>query len=106
MTPKEVLIRGKERLERGWCQGASARDASGNKSDPESPNAASFCVFGAMHEREGPYASDRARELIRRVLGAKLGDGAIAIYNDTPGRTKEEVLALVDKAINLAKEDE
>ena len=103
MTPKEVLIRGKERLERGWCRETSARDASGNHSYPESPDAVSFCVFGAMHEREDPYASDRARELIRRVLGAKLGDGAIASYNDTPGRTKEEILTLVGKAINLAE---
>ena len=57
-------------------------------------------------DAEAAIRSGKAEEGLAGLaaLGAKLGDGAIATYNDAPGRTKEEVLALVDKAIALAEE--
>lgn len=101
---KEVLIRGRARLEKGWCQGASARDENGYTVGANLPVATSFCIFGALTYEDRYDGTLDARQLVREVLGAKLGDGAIATYNDAPGRTKEEVLALVDKAIALAEE--
>lgn len=35
----DVLIRGRARIERGWCQGFLAMDADGNLCDPTSPRA-------------------------------------------------------------------
>lgn len=106
MTPKEILIQGRTKIERGWCQGYSALDANGGLTRAEGPDAVAFCAIGATQNHQHPGEEWAARHLLRLALGPRCDDGGIAGYNDAPGRTKAEVLALFDTAIKLAEKDE
>lgn len=87
-------------IEKGWAQGFYARDAAGEVVSVEDPTACSFCAMGAL-----VYVTQEAsRETSRSAFNAMeraVSDGNIARYNDAPERTKEEVLALFDKAKEL-----
>jgi hypothetical protein len=94
----EVLAAGRERLERnGWIQGnLSTRQG--------------YCMIGALPPR--PFAA--ARALVDKIVemwpdaypnGISCSVfNQVAEFNDEPGRTKEEVLAVFDKAILSAQE--
>lgn len=47
-TLKEDLLKVRAKIEAGWCQGAFARDADQHPVDVHAPEAASFCVVGAV----------------------------------------------------------
>ena len=55
------------------------------------------CAIGALTLEGGDW--DAAHDLLRDALPYPTG---IINYNDTPGRTKKEILALFDRAIELA----
>ncbi len=106
MTPKEILIQGRAKVERGWCQGFTALDANGEFTVAEGPHAVAFCAIGATQNYQHPGEEWAARHLIRQALGSNHGDLGIAEYNDAPGRTKAEILTLFDEAIKLAEKGE
>ena len=86
------------RIERGWTQSAEARDASGNSVLPDSPLAVCWDVLGALFDAEMPTSSHDA--LFKELPGrSRRRDVSIVSFNDAEGRTKEEVLALYDRAI-------
>jgi hypothetical protein len=129
----DVLKAARANVERGWCQGEYARDAAGSPvwtsrslrtadqfTEPELlPDfrevTASVCSAGAIYIEP---LSDGMRELALRYLAAEIKDceislfeesdsvQVIACFNDTPGRTKGEVLDKIDHAIKHALEDE
>jgi hypothetical protein len=99
MSVVEVLKRAKERIERGWCRGQFAVNAHNEPVSELSQEACRWCTSGAfyavcndMDER------NMARDVFRKVID----DENITRWNDSPGRTKREVLAAFDKAIALA----
>lgn len=81
-------------VEKGWTQGYFAKNAAGENVRLDSEEAESFCVLGAAFRAAGC----RNESFIRAALIAAAPAGEPAEYNDAPGRTKEEVLALIDKA--------
>jgi len=81
-------------VEKGWTQGYFAKNAAGENVRLDSEEAKSFCVLGAAFLAAGC----RNESFIRAALIAAAPAGEPAEYNDAPGRTKEEVLALIDKA--------
>jgi len=88
---KKVLI------EKGWTQGYYAKDRRGELVGIHDRDACSFCAVGAIY-RASEDASDWARdEAINAVVMATPGFN-IPIYNDAEERTKDEILALIDKA--------
>ncbi len=96
-TVKDVLIAARAKIEQGWTQGASARDALSNAVAFDDQNATCWCMVGAL------FAAEPIDDMLRvdarlslRIHPARVG---ISRFNDTPGRTKEEVLAVFDKAI-------
>lgn len=94
-------------LERGWTTGKTARNNRGESVSVYDPTACSFCVLGAVW-RVGGYVAPlggRMEDLVRRVVRARvpLGSHAPGTYNDAEGRTKEEILSVIDDAIELAK---
>lgn len=105
--------------EKGWTQRAFARTQDGAPTDWRSDIACSFCLRGALRAAaadlpynagtEAIYRLHRAlREVLpRESLGAYL-DGYVDIisFNDTPGRTREEVLDLIERAKRLEVESE
>lgn len=99
MTPQEVLKKSAEILRTsGWCQG-----------EYENQDGA-HCLMGAMraatgvdrlclreYEHNNFYA---ARDFLDWYVYQKLNYCGIVNFNDTDGRTVEEVLALLDEAAN------
>lgn len=106
MTIKENLQAAKQLLiEKGWTQHASARLEDGTKCAADDPHACCFCLGGAICRVAGEYMPGTASKYIpawRFISGFVAGNtsycGAIN-FNDEVGRTKEEVIALLDKAI-------
>ena len=97
----------------GWTQGASAKLACGVRVSPCAKEAACFCLDGAV-SRATNYGFFRKSEnrlrytaaataLLCALLPPDLGRTSYVEWNDRPGRTKEDVLALIDRAIEAIK---
>lgn len=103
-TVKEVLIAAKWILENyGWCQGFYAKDAEGQRVyGYHIEGAACYCTLGALNMVETAADGLRAgaTDLVIEVIG---NDWIVSDWNDTPGRTKDEVLETFDRAIERTK---
>lgn len=84
-----------------WCQGAMARDADGYGKDASDPNSRAYCTMGLL-EKFIPDMTmrDRCAKLLSRVL-TPFREGVIArsnrspvSYNDTSGRSVEEIISM------------
>jgi hypothetical protein len=111
----EVLEAARELLvSKGWTQGCYGRDASGKSlfTSELAEHAACFCGWGAVQAVCGGDGSVNYTPGLWSAMGAL--DAAVPYvtnpefhstakhfpsFNDTPGRTVEEVLAVFDKAI-------
>lgn len=96
---KELLEDAKQLIiKKGWTQLYYARNAEGYPVEAMDESAASFCIVGAL-ERASLYAY-RGSDLrgARKAIHLVVSRGAIADYNDEPGRTKDEIVALFDAA--------
>lgn len=89
LTLVKILQKGKERLEKGWCQG---RVKIGN----------SYCLMGATWEG---VDIGMGYWKIDTYLSQATGSAGVTMWNDTKGRTQKEVVAAMDKAIELAIAD-
>lgn len=79
---QDVLLRARERVAvHGWCQGREAVEGR-------------VCLVGALRHAAG--ANER---LFEGAMVALAGPGAnpisLALYNDAPGRTKEEIIDFI-----------
>lgn len=104
MTPHEVLGEARRLIaEVGWTQLAYARDGHRCGVAFDSSNAVCFCVEGALMRAGFPDVESisAGRKLMQRALAVDT-HGAAMTWNDAHGRTKKEVLAAFDKAIELA----
>lgn len=91
---KEILIQAKQVIvDNGWCQG-KVMNAAGQ-----------CCMAGALNLATAGDVNryyGTGREEARRFLGKFVPYGGVVEFNDADGRTKEEVLAIFDKAIEAA----
>lgn len=105
MNASDILSRARTLILDGWCQGADARDAQGRDVLPWSLEARSWSVLGALVGGDGV---GRAQVGMMPIL--ELGEAIVALgeagdthslqaWNDRPDRTKEEVVALFDRAL-------
>jgi hypothetical protein len=101
-TVEETLRRALQVLEqKGWCQGALARDRYGVSVDCFDVNAESVCMIGALH------LAIPSKQIGITDAANALGDiirDSIALWNDRPGRTKDEVIAMFKAAIEKARD--
>lgn len=99
MTALDLLREGRERVARGWTQGAYARDAAGRSVYAWTPEACAWCALGAMRGvgRSGAEY-DEARATLERLTPAR----SVSSFNDAPTTTQADVLALFDRAIATA----
>jgi len=85
-----TLLAGRRLIEQGWIQGA-VRTHDG------------VCLMGSLAIATTPSVHTHARALLKQAI---LANGyrfdCIAHFNDAPGRTQAEVLAVYDEAIRLA----
>ena len=109
-TPHQLLVDARRVIaEKGWCQGTIARDSKGECVYEDSAKAVSFCMVGAIQVAGGKGFDTfsrpgiRARGRLTQAITARYGAMRIERFNDTEGRTKEEVLAVFDAAIKREK---
>ena len=102
---KAVLASMRELLasEDAWCQGDIAQNASGEPCLPGDPDACRWCLMGAI-DRAGLTIENPPINLVLTFLGLEWlprhnhhNHGVIG-WNDAPGRTHAEVLALINRA--------
>lgn len=97
---KEDLVKVRAKVEAGWCQGAFARNSEDRTVSPYDDTAVSFCVVGAT---QAVLRHFHAENLVLIELWYELcrtnNRVGLAHFNDAPGRTKEDILALIDGAI-------
>jgi hypothetical protein len=82
---KNDLMAARALVERGWCQGIS-HDNTGSVDK--------YCVLGAIDQASSGDSSE-AKFALRKVVGGIY----LADWNDAPERTKADVLAAFDRAI-------
>lgn len=100
MTTLEVLKGARERIARGWYQGAFAKTSKGRVIGPSCRNAACWCAIGSIEACDAPVlVAGNALSRLRAVIGH-----SIAWWQDQPGRTQAEVLAAFDRAIELEEQ--
>ena len=90
-------------VRKGWSQQARARDVDGSICDPDSLRAVAWSALGAVDasrmRREGilngidPSAYMQVVYAIRRAIPTD--EFVVEDWNDSPRRTKEEVLAVL-----------
>lgn len=92
-TVIEALTEARNLVAAGWTQGRFRK--------PGSP--VSFCASGALYEVVGIFDSDLVRKALERALPE--GYEYLVDFNDEPGRTQAEVVALFDLAIEMQDPD-
>lgn len=89
-------------VEQGWTQSCEARTAEGRAVNFDDSAAVSWCLIGAyfkVHDKHFHNTqANLAFDVLKKYTGVELGF-SIAIWNDSTGRKKEEVLAALDSAI-------
>lgn len=96
--PKQVFESAALLVERGWTQRNYARNSAGNVCLTTSPDACSFCLFGAI-KRAGRDAGMTDEQIDKLdgfagqvgLVTPGIKSSMLASWNDHPGRTKEEV---------------
>lgn len=98
---RDCLITARELLARGWCQRRYAVNAEGTFVSSLDPDAVAWCAIGAITRAscasDAPLSMPPAVDIIRELIAAETMD--IEHWNDAPGRTQADVLALFDRAI-------
>lgn len=100
-----ILEEARERIEKGWTQGAFARNSVGDAVNEDSEQACAWCVTGALMAAPRIAVDDAARFYLHKAI-ASIDDASqhsLASWNDAPDRTQEEVLAAFDAAIKIAR---
>lgn len=97
MTTKEVLIKARALVEKGWTKGAGARRANGASVYPDDNEACRWCILGAVNAAEYHDRELRLRAITK--LKAAIPKAGIADFNDDPATTHADVLAAFDRAI-------
>jgi hypothetical protein len=94
-------------VEKGWCQGAEARDARGLATTVCSADAASWSLLGALQATAAADPSTDLQDIGNAVsaLAELIMDPSLANWNDSEARTKLEVLSLLKDAEILVLEE-
>lgn len=98
-TTKQVLVKARKLIEKGWCKNVDARNAKGESVSTKSSKAVQWCILGALNcvttDFDDYY---KAEDLLYHCAQMPL-----SMWNDLPQRIKEEVLRLFDEAIERAE---
>lgn len=108
---KELLKKTRELLTdpTHWTQGFYAKNEHGESVPSTAYSATCWCAIGAMEKVWDEMCGDarlgidyKPKYRAQVLLGAANDEGTTVGYNDTVGRTHEEVLAWFDRAIEKA----
>ena len=97
-----LLARARKLIDTGWCQDGFAINEDGRVVSIHDKSAIKFCLVGALQRvcEEGPGSFPRHLNTdflkVCERLEFLLPNGSLCGFNDVDGRTKEEVLELID----------
>lgn len=100
MKPSDALRAAREKIStpEKWTQGAYARDAGGNAVRAAADDAVCWCALGAIVSLNiFPADREEAAGALYKVVPE------VSVFNDKPGRTHAEVMAVFAKAIERAE---
>lgn len=80
-------------IRRGWTQYAYARNAEGVNVDEDAPSACAWCIRGALWKAG---ARAEVHDAVDAAVAEVIGKPYPHEFNDTPGRTQEEVIQLLE----------
>ena len=106
----ELLLFGetvRKAIAQGWIQGNLARDHDGDVIDAASAYATQFCLSGSVARGicRLPFriqiGLEFERRMAQRIYPGRVGGWSQCLvqWNDVPGRTQEDVLALIDATL-------
>lgn len=98
---KELLSKPK-----GWTQLHAATDSYGSSVCVFSSEASCFCLSGGLEKVVNPPQNGFELLVQAQRIIEGITDHLIIWWNDKPGRTQQEVIELLDKAIVIAGEME
>jgi hypothetical protein len=97
MTKNQVLVAAKrEILTNGWAQFGGSMEA---QYVPGEPVCINLAIFRSAQSKEDYETRMKASDLVGEILGFECGAEDVPLWNDEPGRTLEEVIDVLDKAI-------
>ena len=104
MTPTEILIAAREKIEQGWTQKTYARSEDGDSVAYNSPDAICWCAVGAICAVDSSLSSavDRATKILAETI--EISRSSLTEWNDAPDRTQDEVLIAFGWAIEASME--
>lgn len=111
MDTKDYLLKARDLLTKGWCQKAFARDGLGRFSSVKAGSACSYCLVGALEKIDAPqevaiFIFQNAPESVFTAWHRRREGWLTTFltqYNDAPTTTKEDILALIDTALENLK---
>jgi hypothetical protein len=108
MLVSQMLRYARVLLTAGWCQGAEAHDEQGQPVEPSDVMAVSWSLAGAIRaaardagDEEGELERDASAAL---ALVLETPADELPAWNDDPRRTRRDVLAACDCAVELVPE--
>ena len=107
MVTKEILIKARSLIEKGWTKGCFARDAKGDHVDPTESSACKWCTTGAIWRVVGYDGRVKYQEACSVLDDLVCSDfNNVTQFNDYPETTQAGVLNLFDKAIEGCDNDD
>lgn len=112
-SEKRILYEAECKLKKGWTQGWSTRSKDGTPLDlsllRQGFKPYSFGLLGAVghtvmwnYSDEWEQAIDSLKKALARKIKKRVNFDRLVIWNDSPRRKKEEVIALVRRARAIA----
>jgi anti-sigma regulatory factor (Ser/Thr protein kinase) len=103
-----VLAGATRRIREGWCQHTDARDTAGTPVEPWSEQTAAWSLLGALVSTlDGPDGiPDVALPALADAMAALaelVDDDSLSGWNDAPGRTQQDVIAVLERARMLIR---
>lgn len=99
-----ILAKAAQRIREGWCQGADAVDAVGNRVQPWSEDVAAWSLLGALVAAlDGPDAvgagnlPQGALGTAMLALGELIEERSLAGWNDAPSRTQQDAIDVLER---------
>jgi len=102
VTPTEILIAAREKIERGWTQKTYARSADGDSVAYNSPEAVCWCSIGAICAVDISRVGERAMNILADAI--EVAPSRLTEWNDAPERSQDEVIIAFGWAIEASME--
>lgn len=108
MTLKEILLKARTYIEKGWTQASHAKNSEGRHVPPTHPNAVCWCLEGAVvAQRETGVSLDDfilamvalADQIPMESRRSGTVGEQVTFFNDNGITTQQEALEWLDKAI-------